>query len=72
MLTLVLFSGCEKDTFDEMALNEYLKTLQPISGEMPAEKAAAITGTKVDTATEYIYRSDYYVIMKQPQDSMNS
>ncbi|MCK4825873.1 thiol-activated cytolysin family protein, partial [bacterium] len=60
MLTLVLLSRCEKDTFDEMALNEYLKTLPPISGEMPAEKAATITGTKVDTATEYIYRTDYY------------
>jgi hypothetical protein len=55
-----LFSKCEKDTFDEMALNEYLKTLPPISGEMPAEKVPAITGTEIDTATEYIYRTDYY------------
>jgi thiol-activated cytolysin len=43
-----------------MALNEYLKTLPPISGEMPVEKAATLTGTKTDTATEYIYRTDYY------------
>ncbi len=55
-----MFSGCEKDTFDEMALNEYLKTLSPISGEMPAEKAPTITATEIDTATEYIYRTDYY------------
>lgn len=60
MLTLVLLSRCEKDTFDEMALNEYLKTLPPISDEMPAEKTATITSTKFDTTAEYIYRIDYY------------
>ena len=60
ILTSVLFSGCEKDTFNEGSLNEYLKSLPPISTEMPAEKVAAVTATEIDTATEYIYRTDYY------------
>jgi len=59
-MSSILVSRCEKDKWDEGSLNEYLKTLPPISGEMPAEKSPAITGTKVDTATEYIYRTDYY------------
>ena len=60
IFTSILFSGCEKDKWDESSLNEFLKTLPPISGEMPAEKSATITGTEIDTATEYIYRTDYY------------
>jgi hypothetical protein len=57
---MVLISGCQKDTFDEMSLNTYLKSLPPVSGEMPAEKSATITGTRIDSTTEYIYRTDYY------------
>ncbi len=58
--TSILLSGCEKDTFDEGSLNEYLNSLPPISDEMPAEKAAAITSTDKDTTTDYIYVTDYY------------
>ena len=60
IFTSVLLSRCEKDNFNEAALDEYLKTLPPISGEMPAEKAATITSSKNDTTTEYIYHTDYY------------
>jgi thiol-activated cytolysin len=60
ILTSVLLSRCEKDTFDEMALNEFLKTLPPISGEMPVEKQATITSSKDSTTLEYIYHIDYY------------
>lgn len=60
IFTTIILSGCEKDNFDETALNEYLKTLPPISGEMPAEKTAAITATEKDTTTDYIYITDYY------------
>ncbi|NMD03779.1 MAG: hypothetical protein GYA71_10950, partial [Bacteroidales bacterium] len=60
MLISVLLPRCEKDTFNEMALNEFLKTLPPISREMPAEKTATITDSENDTTTEYIYHIDYY------------
>jgi hypothetical protein len=60
MLTLILLSRCEKDKFDETALNDYLKNLPPISSEMPAEKAATVTSTDMDTTLEYIYITDYY------------
>jgi len=60
MLISVLLPRDEKDTFNEMALNEFLKTLPPISREMPAEKTATITDSENDTTTEYIYHIDYY------------
>lgn len=60
MLTSVLLTQCEKDTFDEMALNDYLKSLPPISTEMPMEKATVITSIESDTTTEYIYHTEYY------------
>lgn len=59
---MVLFSGCEKDntTWDKVALNEYLKSLTPISNSMPTEKAAALVSSRKDTTSEYIYHTDYW------------
>jgi thiol-activated cytolysin len=62
IIASILLTRCEKDNFDEKGLNEYLKTLPPISGEMPSEKEAAIASSTLDTATEYIYRTDYYEV----------
>lgn len=56
----LLFSGCEKDKFDEASLDEYLKSLPSIASEMPLEKAPALVGTDDETTSEYIYHYDYY------------
>lgn len=58
--SLVIITGCEKDEFNEASLNEYLKSMPPISSEMPAEKDAEIVGTKDSTGSEYYYHYDYY------------
>ncbi len=62
-LTVVVI-GCNKDEDNivpqEQTLNDYLKSMSPISNEMPAEKVAQLTSSKVDTTVEYIYKTDYY------------
>jgi thiol-activated cytolysin len=57
---LVFLPQCQKDTFDEASLNEFLKTLPSIATEMPAEKAATLVDTDEETTSEFIYHYDYY------------
>ena len=61
---LLCFSGCEEepdpDEFDTEVLDEHLKSLPPISSEMPVEKDAEVVSTETDTTIEYIYKTDYY------------
>ncbi|TFH46794.1 MAG: hypothetical protein E4G92_05995 [Bacteroidia bacterium] len=59
---VLLFSGCEKDRFDEGALDEYLKTLPSIATQMPVEKTASLVNTSDETTSEYIYHTDYYEV----------
>mgnify|MGYP006961839556 CR=1 FL=1 len=59
-IIVLLFSGCEKDNFNEGALDEYLKNMPLIASQMPAEKAPAIKSTVDETTSEYIYHYDYY------------
>lgn len=59
-IIVLLFSGCEKDNFNEGALDEYLKNMPLIASQMPAEKAPAIKSTDDETTSEYIYHYDYY------------
>ena len=56
----VLFPGCERDKFNEEALDEYLKTLPSIASEMPVEKAPVLKSTSDEKTSEYIYHYDYY------------
>ncbi len=60
---LLLFSGCEKELvngFNTDDLDEFLKSLPPISTQMPTEQEASINSTEEDTTLEYIYHYDYY------------
>ena len=58
---IALLPNCQKDdNFDKATLNEFLKSLQPISEVMPAEKAATVVSTAADTASEYIYHTTHY------------
>lgn len=56
-----IFAGCSKDEgFDEGSLNEFLKSLTPISTQMPLEKEPEIQYTEDDTTSEYIYHYEFY------------
>ncbi len=60
---IIIPTGCEEEegeTWNAMALEEYLKTLPPISDAMPSEKSAALVETHVDSTLEYIYHTEYY------------
>jgi thiol-activated cytolysin len=61
-ILVLLFSGCERDRFDEGALDEYLKTLPSIASQMPVEKAASLISTADETTSEYIYHTDFYEV----------
>jgi len=63
ILLFTILGSCEKepvDGFDEEDLNEFLKSLPPISSQMPPEEEAYIVSTEEDTTLEYIYHYDYY------------
>jgi thiol-activated cytolysin len=62
MFVSIFFSGCQKDTFNEGSLNEYLKSLPSISTEMPVEKQAELVDNDEETTSEYIYHYDYYEV----------
>lgn len=59
-----IFISCNKDIdlFNEKEFDLYIKSLPPISDAMPAEKAAEILSSEVDTTVEYIYKIDYYSV----------
>jgi thiol-activated cytolysin len=60
---LLLFPKCQKDdSFDQAALNDFLKNLQPISELMPAEKNAAVVSTEDETTDEYIIRTEHFEV----------
>ena len=61
ILSLAIISNCKKDdSYDKAALDDFLKSLQPISDVMPAEKAAVAVSTEADTTSEYITHTTYF------------
>ena len=56
----IAIAGCKKDDIYRDEINDYLRSLPPISSVLPAEKAAAIDSTAEERSLEYIYRIDYY------------
>lgn len=62
-LLLNLFTGCKKtDISNENGIDDYLKSLTPISEAMSVEKPAEVIKTEIDSTVEYITRTDYYSV----------
>lgn len=61
LIIIALCAGCSKDEgFDEGSLDEFLKSLPPISTQMPPEQEPEIISTEDDTTSEYIYHYEFY------------
>jgi hypothetical protein len=69
MVLLLLFPKCQKDdSFDQAALNDFLKNLQPISELMPAEKMRPLSVLKMKQLMSILYVP---ITLKLQQATMN-
>jgi thiol-activated cytolysin len=60
-LVIAFLPNCQKeDPFDKAALDDFLKSLQPISDVMPVEKDRTEVSTQADTTSEYINHTTVY------------
>jgi thiol-activated cytolysin len=63
ILILSLFFSCEKeDSFDTVALNEFLKSLPPISDDMPAEMDPVVVHSESVIEQDYVHRTEYFEV----------
>jgi thiol-activated cytolysin len=63
IIILSLFLSCEKeDSFDTVALNEFLKSLPPISDDMPAEMEPVVVNSESVLSQDYVQRTEYFEV----------